>query len=83
MYPNPFQDNVTINYDIQEQSDVSIGIYNLLGEQVYQKTTLNQASGKYNVQFGGKASRLPSGVYIVQLKIGQTFYTGRLVKMEN
>ncbi len=33
-YPNPFNPNTTISFNLKEQSDVTLTIYNMLGQQV-------------------------------------------------
>jgi len=65
-YPNPFNPSTTIEFSIPEASNISIEIYNVIGERV--ASLLNQSldAGYHKINFN--ASNLPSGTYIYQLK---------------
>jgi len=60
-YPNPFNPTTTIEFSVPYASEVSIKIYNMLGQEI--KTLINGGlqPGRYKVEFN--ASDLPSGVY--------------------
>ncbi len=65
-YPNPFNPSTTIGFSIPQTSNISIDIFNVVGERV--ATVINQTleAGYHQIDF--KASNLPSGTYIYQLK---------------
>jgi len=65
-YPNPFNTLTTITFDLPEISEVTILIYNSLGEQVINKAFGKLATGRY--KFTWDASGIPEGVYIYRLK---------------
>jgi hypothetical protein len=65
-YPNPFNPSTTINFTIAKQSNVSLSVFNLLGQKVADLVNGNMESGNYNVRFD--ASNLSSGVYLYQLR---------------
>jgi hypothetical protein len=67
-YPNPFNPSTTIEYSIIRAGNVSLDIYNLLGQKV--KTLINsqQNAGTYKVIFN--ANDLTSGIYFYQLNSG-------------
>ncbi len=60
-YPNPFNPITRIQYQIPEDANVIIEIYNVLGQKIY--TLLNEYSRKgiYYIDFNG--SNLSSGLY--------------------
>ena len=70
-YPNPFNPETMIRFDVADKTDVSISVYNILGEKV---TTLLKGSletGTYHVQWNGVSDQgktLPSGMYFYELK---------------
>lgn len=69
-YPNPFNPITTIAYQLPKMSNVSIKIYNSIGQLV--KTLINQRqpANYYTIKWDGKddlGRDLASGVYIYQL----------------
>jgi len=67
-YPNPFNPTTTIRYTIAEPSNVSLKIYNILGQEVVTLVDQRQATGSYVATFN--AARLASGVYFYRLNAG-------------
>jgi len=61
MYPNPAKDFVNISFS-KNQSNVSITIFNVLGQKVYAKFH-KEVSQKLKIKFNGKA-----GFYLVNIK---------------
>ncbi len=68
-YPNPFNPSTTINYQIKEQSFVTIKVYDILGKEISTLVDIEQNPGFYNVIFDG--SGLSSGIYIYEIKAGK------------
>ena len=67
-YPNPFNPSTNINYSLLENQQVTLKVYDILGNEV--ATLVNEAKqpGKYSVNFN--ASNLASGTYIYCLTAG-------------
>jgi beta-glucosidase len=68
-FPNPFNPNTTITYDLPEYSHVSISLFNMLGQEVEEIINQSQQAGRYSIQFDG--SNLPSGIYYYRLNAGK------------
>ncbi len=68
-YPNPFNPSTTIKFSIPEGSQVSLKIYNSLGQEI--KILVNQfmEAGVHNVNFN--AIGLNSGMYFYRLDAGE------------
>ena len=64
-YPNPFNPSTVINYSLPSASDVSLKIYNTLGQEVATLVNGYQEAGRFNVTFN--ASNLASGIYIYRI----------------
>ncbi|MDR3609232.1 MAG: T9SS type A sorting domain-containing protein, partial [Ignavibacteriaceae bacterium] len=70
-YPNPFNPSTLIKYQLPENSDVNIKIYNASGEEVAQPVNGNMPAGAHEVVFN--ASHLSSGVYYYVIRAGNQF----------
>ncbi len=72
-YPNPFNPSTVIQYNLAENSFVTLKIYNVLGEEVTTLVNEFQSAGLYLVNVGmeqlGKRT-LISGVYLYKLVAG-------------
>lgn len=65
-YPNPFNPTTTIEYSIVKESDVTLRVFNLLGQEV--KTLVNETKGVGNYKVTFNASNLSTGVYFYRLE---------------
>jgi len=76
-YPNPFNPNTTIEYNLKIGSNVTLIIYNLLGEEMTKLVEEYQPAGYHKVNFN--ARELPSGVYIYVIKAGEYFSSKKMM----
>ena len=65
-YPNPFNPSTTIKFSIPEASNVSLTIYNTLGQKVEELVNTNLEAGWYNYQWN--ANNSSSGIYFYELR---------------
>ena len=64
-YPNPFNPYTSINYSLSSNGQISLVVYNSLGQIVKTLENGYKQKGSYTVSFDGSA--LPSGIYFYQL----------------
>ncbi|MGA9119123.1 MAG: T9SS type A sorting domain-containing protein [Bacteroidota bacterium] len=76
-YPNPFNPTTTIAFSVSQRGNVSLKVFNLLGQEV--ATLVNGAlePGQKSVQFN--AGNLPSGVYFYRLQSNGGSLTRKMV----
>jgi hypothetical protein len=79
-YPNPFNPTTEIEYSVPNAGDVSIKVYNNLGEEVATIIEASQHAGSYAATFN--ASGLSSGVYYYQLQSGNVTLTKKFVLLK-
>ena len=63
--PNPFNGTTTVKFYVPENVEVTIGVYNMLGEYVAEVTNDVFNAGKHEVVFN--ASDLGQGTYFVRM----------------
>jgi hypothetical protein len=71
-YPNPFNPSTTIRYRLAKDSQVSLKIYNALGQEVRALVEERQAAGEKTVLWDGQdafAQEVGSGVYIYRIQV--------------
>jgi hypothetical protein len=76
-YPNPFNPSSTIEYTIMKGSQVTLKVYNMLGQEVSTLVSERLAPGRYTSRFDG--SKLASGVYFYRLTAGTFVQTKQMV----
>ena len=65
-YPNPFNPSTTIRYTLPLAGNVTLKVYNALGQEIATLVNDHQKAQNYEVTFD--ASNLASGIYIYTLK---------------
>jgi hypothetical protein len=75
-YPNPFNPATTIKYALPEASNVTLEIYNVVGQVVRTLVADHQNAGRYVVQWDAandSGHSLSSGIYFYRLQAGGEF----------
>ena len=65
-YPNPFNPSTTINFALPEAANVSLNVYNALGQKIEEILDTNLEAGYYRYHWD--ASNIPTGMYIYELR---------------
>ena len=76
-YPNPFNPSTTIRYALPSKSNVTLTVYNTLGQQVALLQNGEQDAGYHEIKF--EARNLGSGVYFYRIQAGDFVETKRLL----
>jgi hypothetical protein len=76
-YPNPFNPVTEIQFDIPTASDVSLKVFNILGQEVATLVNERRAPGRYFTEFDG--SKFASGVYIYRMVTNEFIQTKKLL----
>ncbi|KAA3637035.1 MAG: T9SS C-terminal target domain-containing protein [Calditrichaeota bacterium] len=69
-YPNPFNPETAIEYSIPARANVSIEVFNVLGQKVKTLVDKNHAAGVYRIVWDGmnkSGKKVSSGVYLYKL----------------
>ena len=79
-YPNPFNPSTTIKFGLPVASNVSLKIYNILGEQVASLVNKVMPAGYNTVTFD--ASKLASGMYIYRIEAGSFVQVKKMMMLK-
>ena len=79
-YPNPFNPSTTIRYELRVEGNVSLKVYDLLGQEVKTLVSERQAAGDHSVVFDARA--LASGAYFYTLRSGSFVKTEKMMLLK-
>lgn len=65
-YPNPFNPSTNLQFELPEQAQVSLVVFNITGQKVSTLVDQHLNAGFHTYTFD--ASSLPSGMYIAQME---------------
>lgn len=69
-YPNPFNPETNIEFNLPERSEIKVNVYNVLGENIRNLFIGEMESGRQTILWNGKdesGAASPSGIYFIQL----------------
>ncbi len=75
--PNPFHGRTTINVQLENNANLSLAVYSIVGKKIYEISKGNVDSGSY--QFSLDGSQLQSGVYFYTVKINNETVTKKMI----
>ncbi|MCS6989000.1 MAG: T9SS type A sorting domain-containing protein [Chloroherpetonaceae bacterium] len=76
-YPNPFNPTTTIQFAVPTVSDVTLEVFNVLGQKVATLVNQRMEAGIHSVQFN--AANLSSGAYFYRLRAGSFTQTKKML----
>ena len=79
-YPNPFNPTTTIQYEMPQNGNVNVSIYNIKGELVEKLVDGYKSTGKYSIQWNPK--NISSGQYFYQISVGGFVQTRKMVLLK-
>lgn len=76
IFPNPVSDEATVTYNLNQSQDVSIEIFNVLGENVKTLSSEEQTDGNHEIQIDFET--LSNGFYFIKLMTAKAVKTVKL-----
>jgi len=71
-YPNPFNPETRINFELEQDAKVKLEIYNMKGQKIITLVNENLTAGYHSQTWHGndeKGNKVTSGVYLYRLKV--------------
>jgi len=80
-YPNPFNPETVIAYDIRQAGEVTLKVYNVVGQEVRTLVKKFQSAGSYKATWDGRDHHgvvAPSGIYFYRLETASYVKTRKM-----
>ena len=84
-YPNPFNPTTTLRFDLPEVSDITLSIYNMLGQRVRTFNMNDTPAGYHSIKWNATndyGDPVGAGVYLYQLRANQYVKTRKMVLLK-
>ena len=81
VFPNPARDFASVNFTLNENADVNIQVFNMLGQPAMEVFNGNKYPGYHQVDFN--PSSLSPGTYFVRITANDNVQTTRLIKLHS
>lgn len=84
-YPNPFNPSTTITFSVPSFANVTLAVYNALGEPIRELVRQELHPGKYEITWNGKneaGETMSSGIYLAHLQSENKQQTIRLLMIK-
>jgi len=84
-YPNPFNPTTTLRFDLPEISDITLTIYNMLGQRVRTFNYQNTSAGYHSITWDATnhyGDPVGAGVYLYQLQTKDFVKTRKMVLLK-
>ncbi|MBT4099032.1 MAG: T9SS type A sorting domain-containing protein, partial [Gemmatimonadetes bacterium] len=81
-YPNPFNAETIIPYELTEATDVTLSVFNLSGQRVVDLVQGIRPAGTYHARWDGRdddGHHLATGTYLIRLQTGSITQTRKLL----
>jgi len=83
-YPNPFNPTTTLSWQLPESAEVTVEIYNAIGQRIETLVNEQQIAGNHQIIWNARSgtdAELASGIYIIRMQAigasGQRFTSSR------
>ena len=77
VYPNPSSGKLIFSYELLQSTDVTLKIYDLLGNEIYSSNEGRQVSGTHTLIWHAKNAA--PGMYFYKISFGKQFESGSIV----
>jgi len=84
-YPNPFNPVTTLRYDLPEDANVNITIYDMMGRQISTLVSSQQTAGYKSVQWNATndaGASVSAGLYLYTIQAGEFRQTKKMVLLK-
>jgi endoglucanase len=83
-FPNPFTEEINLEYTLRNESDIRICIYNVTGQLIYILLDENQSQGKNSIEWKGETTKgnlLKKGLYYCHFSTSNHHQVIKIVRL--
>jgi hypothetical protein len=79
-FPNPTNGGVTLSVELPQGKDVSLGVLDIQGREVWSAPMRHYGSGRWSLRWDGRTAHGPAstGLYLVSVRVGALSYLRRI-----
>ena len=84
-FPNPYNSETTIRFDLARPEEINLTVYNLAGQKVITLAQGIRQTGTHTLRWDGRdgvGRELASGVYLYQMRTGDIVRTRRMLLLK-
>jgi hypothetical protein len=84
-HPNPFNPQTAIGYSVEEETHVTLSVYNIAGELVSKLVDNSMSTGNHSVTWNGRdefGRSVAGGVYLCRIQAGEFQQTIRMLLLK-
>ncbi|MBD3374815.1 T9SS type A sorting domain-containing protein [candidate division KSB1 bacterium] len=84
-YPNPFNPSTELSFDLPNECEVELVIYDLIGERVCDLLNDHMQAGQHRVRWNGRnnaGNLVPTGIYLVHMRAGEFTATRKIILLK-
>ena len=78
-YPNPSSDQINVEYNLNDQSDVDLTVYNIKGDLIKLIDLGSMSEGTHTFQLDLSQNNLSPGIYVVHLRTNSSVQTNKVI----
>jgi hypothetical protein len=82
VFPNPYTDQTKISFTLNRKADVTLEIFNIIGEKVAVLAIGERVPGEHVFMFGAKGLGHPAGIYMLRLNVNGETHMKRLIELK-
>ncbi len=84
-YPNPFNPETTLRFDVPGRSKVTVTVYDILGKKIAVLADKEYDAGYYQIRWDGRnrsGQAVPAGVYFYRLQADNFMQTNKMILLK-
>lgn len=84
-FPNPFNPETAIRFEVPKQTHVKIVLYNIIGQRIRTLVDDIRTAGEHTMQWDGLnefGAEVSSGIYVLRMTAGEFVKSHKLVKLK-